>query len=198
VARCFEPFFTTKGDRGTGLGLPMVYGILKRHEAAVEIESKPGEGTTFRMQFPKRPSTVGRAAQKETPLLPERLLRVLCVDDDAMLLESLLEMLRMDGHKAEGAADGELALGKLKTAFALGTPPDVVITDLGMPRMDGRELSERIHREYPEMPVVLLTGWGSQLMDQADRMKEFCAVLSKPPRSNELRAALARAVSGKL
>ena len=94
--RCLEPFFTTKGERGTGLGLAMVYGMVQRHGAEIEIDSEPGKGTTVRLSSPPsrrssapRPSAAGGAAGP---------LRILIVDDDPLLLKSLHDTLEADGH----------------------------------------------------------------------------------------------------
>src|SRR6185436_7101549 len=91
--RCFEPFFSTKGQRGTGLGLAMVYGVMQRHDGAIEIESELGKGATFRLVFPVREAP--RIAAPETPAPADPLppLRILFVDDEPLLRELLKEIL---------------------------------------------------------------------------------------------------------
>src|SRR5207244_3409759 len=103
---CLEPFFTTKGERGTGLGLAMVYGIVQRHSADIEIESAPGKGTTVRLVFA---ATEGSAADTHQsaapPAMPSRQ-HILIVDDDPLLLKSLRDTLETDGHLVVPANGG--------------------------------------------------------------------------------------------
>lgn len=183
--RCLEPFFTTKGDRGTGLGLSMVFGTARRHEAEVEIDSAPRQGARVRVTFPS--ATRAQSAQPRDE--PERIapLRILLVDDDTLILRSLQTMLEGDGHQvvaAPGGEDGIRVWNEQASGF------DLVITDLGMPRTDGRRVAAAVKERQPTTPVVMLTGWGRGLVGDSipphvDR------VLSKPPKLLEVRAALA-------
>src|SRR4029079_10267764 len=96
--RCSEPFFTTKGERGTGLGLASVYGMLQRHDATLQVESAPGRGTTMRMVFPAfvdHGTANGNAHAARTLL---RRLRILVIDDDPILIRSMRDVLEADGH----------------------------------------------------------------------------------------------------
>ncbi len=97
--RCLEPFFTTKGERGTGMGLAMVYGMTQRHGAQIEIDSAPGRGTTVRLLFPAAPLSVDETGRQLALGLPLRPLRMLIIDDDPLIIESLRETLRADGHR---------------------------------------------------------------------------------------------------
>jgi len=104
--RCLEPFFTTKGERGTGLGLAMVYGVVQRHSADLEIESSVGQGTTVRLAFAAAPSITTAQDQSYAPLqIPSRL-RILVVDDDPLLLKALTDILESDGHQVVSANGG--------------------------------------------------------------------------------------------
>jgi len=108
--RCLEPFYTTKGERGTGLGLAMVYGMVQRHSAELEIESEPGKGTTMRLLFTlPMPDT---AASGVAPVLaPTQFpLRILLVDDDPILLQSLRDTLEGDGHSITAAGGGQAGI----------------------------------------------------------------------------------------
>lgn len=190
--RCMEPFFTTKGERGTGLGLAMVYGMTRRHSAELEIESSPGEGTTMRLVFPvpdARMPLVGGA--RTVHVAPSRL-RVLVVDDDPMLLKSLTDVLETDGHTVVAANGGQTGIDIFSAHAEPDDSFDVVITDLGMPYIDGRRVAAAVKGASPATPVILLTGWGKRLMENGGVPEHVDRVLSKPPRIAELRAALAQ------
>ncbi len=189
--RCLEPFFSTKGKRGTGLGLAMVYGVLQRHQGEIEIQSEPGKGTTFRLTFPVR-DLLSLEQEDETEPGEVEPLRVLCIDDEPLLRELVKEMLERDGHQVEGSDNGQSGLEQFRLARDRGRPFDVVITDLGMPYMDGRQVAKTIKQESPQTPIVMLTGWGALLQEEGNAPDQVDAVLSKPPRSRELRAALSR------
>jgi DNA-binding response OmpR family regulator len=183
--RCLEPFFTKKAERGSGLGLAMVYGMAQRHRAVLEIDSTPGLGTTMRLLFPA--GTDGAAAANGfTPSTePQRSLRILVIDDDTLLSQSLSNALRTDGHEVTVADGGEAGIA----AFQPGCF-DVVITDLGMPCVDGRQVARAIRSASPTTPIVMLTGWGRALQAQG-APPEVNRVLNKPPRLCEIRAVLA-------
>jgi signal transduction histidine kinase/ActR/RegA family two-component response regulator len=185
--RCLEPFFTTKGERGTGLGLAMVYGIVQRHGAEIEIESTAGKGTCMRLRFAV--STSGAASSEDqTPQLPTRL-RILIVDDDPLLIKSLRDALETDGHAVSAATGGREGI-EMFNAEHPKHPFAVVITDLGMPYVDGRKVAGQVKQASPSTPVILLTGWGQRLVAEGDIPPHVDRVLNKPPRLRELRAAL--------
>jgi len=185
--RCVEPFFTTKGDRGSGLGLAMVYGMARRHNAGLDIESTPGKGTTVRIAFRTGAATSGR---HPAPIFAMRSLRVLVVDDDPSLLESLRSALLDEGHKVTTAPGGQAGIETFRAAQKSGKLFDVVITDLRMPEVDGREVVTQVRRLSPGTPIILLTGWGQQVAGDAAHPLAVDRVLGKPPRIRELRAAL--------
>jgi PAS domain S-box-containing protein len=189
--RCLEPFFTTKGERGTGLGLAMVYGVAQRHGASIDIDSAPGRGTTVRLSFPV-PSALPLPSIVAPVSGPTRRLRILIVDDDPVLLRSLAETLELDGHDvvpAGGGQDGIAAFGASQQSSA---PFDAVITDLGMPYVDGHKVADAVKTIAPHTPVLLLTGWGKRLIADNETLPHIDAVLGKPPKVLELRAALGR------
>jgi CheY-like chemotaxis protein len=189
--RCFEPFFTTKGERGTGLGLAMVYGAMQRHNAEIEVVSAPGAGTTMRLLFPAATRAIAEVQSPSVPLVPTGM-RILIVDDDTVLLNSLREALAGDGHTivtANGGREGvELFHAALKAEQTFAT----VITDLGMPYVDGRQVASAIKAASPSTPIVLLTGWGQRLVAEGDVPAHVDVVLNKPPKLRDLREALAR------
>ncbi len=194
--RCLEPFFTTKGEQGTGLGLAMVYGTVRRHEAELDIESAPGHGTTMRLSFPLPRMQVAAATQTDlTRILPEHL-RILIVDDDLVLLNSLREVLEGDGHTVVIANGGQSGLDAFFAARENDETFSVVITDLGMPYVDGRKVAATIKTASPLTPIILLTGWGQRLEIEANVPPHVDRMLSKPPKLAQLRIALAELTSG--
>jgi signal transduction histidine kinase len=189
--RCLEPFYTTKGERGTGLGLAMVYGMVQRHSAELEIDSTIGKGTTVRLIFPSQASSLVDA--DETARFPAvaRRLRILLVDDDPLLTKSLQDTLQEDGHVVAATSGGQAGIDAFTAAAQRGEVFDVVITDLGMPHVDGRKVASSIKAISPTTPVILLTGWGQRLIASNESQPHIDKVLAKPPRLHELRAALA-------
>ena len=139
--RCLEPFFSTKGEHGNGLGLAMVYGMLKRHGGEIEIVSDPGRGTTMRLLFSVDGS---RADRQPTTSTPQDMLhrantgaRILLADDDPVLLESLRAALEADGHHVMTADDGQSAIDAFEAANKSGGPFAAVITDFRCPSSTG-------------------------------------------------------------
>jgi DNA-binding response OmpR family regulator/anti-sigma regulatory factor (Ser/Thr protein kinase) len=193
--RCLEPFFTSKGERGTGLGLAMVYGVVRRHSAGLEIESEPGSGTTIRLTFPVAAPievTADDAASGGSSGLC-----ILLVDDEPILLSSLQEILEADGHCVTTARGGQEAVDAIGDPRRRGSF-DVVITDLGMPYVDGGRVAAAAKHAAPHKPVILLTGWGDKLKAEGTIPPGVDCVLSKPPKLRDLRSALAQCADGTL
>jgi signal transduction histidine kinase/CheY-like chemotaxis protein len=186
---CLEPFFTTKGERGSGLGLAMVYGIAQRHGIDLEIVSALGAGTTFRLVFPHS-EPAPQSASVRILKIP-RHTKILIVDDDPVLLTSLREVLLRDGHQVQTANGGKAGIDAFLDAQKAGEPFPVVITDLGMPHVDGRAVVAAVKAAAPKTAILLLTGWGQRLIGTGEVPPEVHAVLSKPPRITELRQRLA-------
>ncbi len=173
LERAQEPFFTTKGDRGTGLGLSMVYGIIARHGGQVTIESAPGTGTTVRLTLP---AAAGKTRVLSGPKpVASGPRRILIIEDEEEIAELLAEILKEGGHSAEFATDPRNGLDRFrKETF------DVVFTDLSMPEMPGWLVAEEIRRLNPSVPVIMLTGWGAQLDPEQVKASPVDCVLSKP------------------
>jgi signal transduction histidine kinase/ActR/RegA family two-component response regulator len=188
--RCLEPFYTTKGERGTGLGLAMVYGMIQRHSAELNIDSTVGQGTTVRLSFIPTQATLLTAQHALAGHATHRL-RLLLVDDDPLLLKSVKEVLDADGHTVVAADGGQNGIDTFQTAHRSGQPFSLVITDLGMPYVDGRKVAAAVKTESPQTPVILLTGWGRRLIAENDTPPHVDRILSKPPKLAALRAALA-------
>jgi PAS domain S-box-containing protein len=189
--RCLEPFFTTKGERGTGLGLAMVYGAVQRNHAAIEIESSPGRGTTVRLRFEVAASGAVQATPPDSRSVTPSLMRVLVIDDDPLVTEVLRDILERDGHQVTTADGGETGIGVFREARDRGEAFALVLTDLGMPYVDGRRVAAAVKADSPSTPVILLTGWGRRLVAEGDIPPHVDRVLSKPPDLIELREALA-------
>jgi signal transduction histidine kinase/ActR/RegA family two-component response regulator len=188
--RCLEPFYTTKGERGTGLGLAMVYGMVQRHSAELEIDSAVGTGTTVRLAFVPMQTAlpVDSHRPENTGLLKS--LHLLLVDDDPLIIKTVQDVLERDGHRVTAADGGENGINAFLAARVRGMHFDAVITDLGMPYVDGRRVAAAIKAASPETPVIMLTGWGRRMVAENEIPPHVDRVLSKPPKLVELRATL--------
>lgn len=183
--RCLEPFYTTKGQRGTGLGLSMVFGIILRHGGTIDIQSQPGQGTTFALSLP-----VARAEGGETPVAAAAArapLHILLVDDQPILCELVCQHLRDDLHTVETALSGHEALEKFRAGRF-----DLVITDHVMAGMTGEQLAVALKEIAPRIPVILLTGYGGETKAAHEgACKAIDLVVGKPLSRAALRQALA-------
>jgi CheY-like chemotaxis protein len=168
----------------------MVYGMVQRHSAELEIDSVVDKGTTFRMIFASaRPDAVP-AMHVPAPDRAARRLRILLVDDDPVLIKSLEDILSGDGHEVTIANGGQPGIDAFTAAQRGGAPFSLVITDLGMPHVDGRRVASAVKACAPTTPVILLTGWGHRLLAENDIPPHVDRILSKPPRLSDLRVAL--------
>lgn len=188
--RAIEPFFTTKGDQGSGLGLAMVYGCMRRHEGELLLDSQPGAGTRVALHFP---IAQGNPPAAPEPALPERARssgkRLLLIDDDPLVLKAISSMLHDTGHEVVTAAGGEHGLAAFEEHLH-GQPFDLVLTDLGMPGLDGRQVALRIKAMSPATPVVMLTGWGRRMEEDGDIPAHVDRLLGKPLARKDLLLAI--------
>jgi signal transduction histidine kinase/ActR/RegA family two-component response regulator len=192
--RCLEPFYTTKGERGTGLGLAMAYGMIQRHSAELDIDSVLNQGTTIRLNFPAYTCSAVTTGPLLQAAVTSRRLRILLVDDDPVLIKSLQDTLQEDGHLITATHGGQAGIDAFAAAAARGEAFDAVITDLGMPHVDGRKVASSV-KSASTTPVILLTGWGQRMLADRDTPPHVDKVLSKPPRLLDLRAALLELVA---
>jgi PAS domain S-box-containing protein len=173
--RVFDPFFTTKGVANAGLGLSVSYGIIRRHDGHIEVESQEAVGTTFTIRLPAGeaglPEEAPQQAQKPAALRA----RILLVDDEKIVLETVSEVLAGEGHEVVAASGGREGL-----AFFRQGGFDLVMTDLGMPEMSGWELAAAIKRLDPMMPVAMITGWGAEFDPEQLSQRGVDLVLAKP------------------
>jgi len=184
--RCFEPFFSTKGEHGTGLGLAMVHGIIQRHGGEIEIESSPGEGTTFIIHLPvqKKRQTKAKSPAAEANL---RSLHVLVVDDKPMARDVVIGYLTEDGHTVETANNGREGLEKFHAGRF-----DLVITDQAMPEMNGTQLASLIKKIVPNKPIILLTGFGDMMRAAKEEPTCVDCIVDKPVTMTTFREVLAK------
>lgn len=214
----FEPFFTTKGERGTGLGLSMVFGIVEHHQGTIQVQSEPGQGTTFYLSLPAvadeafnpspSPSPSSAASQAGSPSdantaansapspvaasgpssRPPR--RILVVDDEPALVRMAALLLEREGHATATAQSGEEAIRLIEAEPTF----DVVVTDLGMGAgMSGWDLAEAVRERWPSVRVVLATGWGAQIDPQEARSRGVHTVVAKPYSGQNLKQAVSAA-----
>jgi PAS domain S-box-containing protein len=182
-ARIFEPFFTTKGLQGTGLGLSVVYGIMERHGGRIAVASSLGQGTTVTLSFQTGSESPAAAPAAAKPRVPRRLL---LIDDDPIVRQTLSSLLRMAGHTVTEAESGPAGLARFDEAAA-----DLVFTDLGMPEMAGWEVARELKARSPALPVVLLTGWGDQAGAESILPGTVDRILGKPVRLDDLLRVIA-------
>ncbi|HEX3246191.1 MAG TPA: ATP-binding protein [Chloroflexota bacterium] len=185
--RCLEPFFTTKAERGTGLGLAMVFGIVQRHGGSIDVQSTIGVGTTVTLSLPLVSAVAEPVIGTADPPLAAEGLRVLLVDDERRARDVVAELLAVDGHQLETAASGQEGLRLFRDGRF-----DVVITDQAMPQVSGDRLAALIKQRSPDMPIILLTGFGDMMLAQGEKPEGIDVVLTKPVTLAMLRLALAR------
>ena len=185
-ARCLEPFFSTKEDQGTGLGLGAVYGIARRHEGEIDIQSEPGRGTTVAVSLPLERSP--RAAEPAKPMPPATAsLRILVVEDEPLVREVLGVYLAEDNHQVTTAENGREGLEKFRAGEF-----DLVMTDRSMPEMNGDALAAEVKKLRPAQPVLLLTGFGDIMSGAGEKPAGVDLVVSKPFTLTTLRSAIAK------
>ncbi len=191
--RCLEPFFSTKAQRGgTGLGLAMVYGMMQRHDGTIEIDSVPGRGTCVRLSFPIREKKAAPAQVAEPASQDKRSLNILCIDDEPQVRQILTDCLGHCNHRIELASTGKQGLELFRAALRNNKPYAAVITDLGMPEVDGHQVARAIKEESPQTPVIMMTGWGTMMKEDGETAPAVDALVGKPPRVQELNALLLR------
>ena len=178
----FDPFFTTKGQSGTGLGMSVAYGIVTRHEGGIDVQTVVGSGTKFTLEFPaftgERDECEGEEDAMPALVRPAR---ILIIDDEPSIAELLGDALAGEGHTVEIAVSGSEGV-----ELALASRYDLVLTDLGMPDVTGWEVAARIREETPEVPVILVTGWGTTISREEVERSGVAAVVHKPFEIREL------------
>jgi len=172
--KIFEPFFSTKGVHGTGLGLSVSYSIIERHAGSISVISEPGKGTSFMIDLP---AAVAEESLDEVQTMSGDVpsLRILVVDDELPVRETLAEMLTAVRHNVQLAGSGQEALQKMRHHTF-----DFVFTDLAMPEMDGWETARSIRKDWPDVKIVLVTGYGPNTTPPAGEEHLVDAIIGKP------------------
>jgi len=175
-ARVFEPFFTTKPKgKGTGLGLSICYGIIQQHHGTITIASSPAIGTTVRFYLPMNvvAETPASGFHKQPGDLKD--MRVLLVDDEEMLREPACAYLRQAGFVADEASSSDAALRLFREQ-----PYDLVVTDIVMPGMNGRQLGVELRKLAPDLPVIYVSGYAQDILERQGQLAAGEILLQKP------------------
>jgi PAS domain S-box-containing protein len=189
--RVFEPFFTTKAEGGTGLGLAVCYGIVRRRGGHLTVSSVPNGGTTLTIDLPYAGTAAEAPRQEIVKPSPDRRRHVLFADDEAGLASIVQRLLLLEGFEVTICSGGEEAVAKFDPERH-----DLVLTDYGMPDLTGLQVAAAVRRRSPTTPVVLVTGWGSDLDSNAPPAG-VTAVIGKPFRLGTLVEAVRSALNGK-
>jgi signal transduction histidine kinase len=196
LQRVFEPFFTTKGPQaGTGLGMAMVYGLMKQHRALVHVQSKAGQGTTVDLFFPSARKEHRTAPLRTTataaPPGPSGTETLLVIEDEPALRRAMQRILGNAGYRILLAADGREGLERFR---AHAKEVDLVLSDLVMPQLGGREVVAGLRAAGSSIPVLLVTGYGAEYMDEIQ--DEGVSMLTKPWSRESLLRAVRAALGG--
>lgn len=184
LGHAFEPFFTTKEiGQGTGLGLSTVYGIVKQSEGYVWAYSEGGQGTTFKIYLPLVSDAPSAPAPPRSPAAAGPGETVLVVEDEPMVRSMVMRALQLQGYTVLAAADGAAALEVVGTATVR---LDLIVSDVAMPRLNGRELSERLHLLRPALPVLFMSGYTDDEIVRRGLMEAGRPFLGKPFTPDEL------------
>jgi PAS domain S-box-containing protein len=184
--RAMEPFFTTKAEGGSGLGLAMVHGIVERHGGQIDIQSELGKGTTFVVKLPTT-TALGETATPSDDTQAVRGRHVLVVDDEEFILNLVTEYLGASGNSVETATNGWEALEMFKAGKF-----DVVITDRGMPGMNGDQLAIAIKELASDIPVIMVTGVGEVMAVTNETPAGVDLVVNKPVTESDLQKAMSQ------
>jgi two-component system cell cycle sensor histidine kinase/response regulator CckA len=179
VARVFEPFFTTKGQgKGTGLGLSTVYGIVKQSGGNIRVESEPGKGTTFKIYLPRLEHDAVPEKRKRAVTIPKRGSEtILVTEDDDTLRMLICRMLQTGGYRVLEARHG---VDALLVSEETQSPVHLLVTDVIMPKMSGRELADRLLQRRPGIKVLYISGYTDNAIVHQGVLEEGTEFIQKP------------------
>jgi PAS domain S-box-containing protein len=185
LGNVFEPFFTTKGEgRGTGLGLSTVYGIIKQNDGMINVYSELGEGTTFTIYLPRHIGEADADIQEIAPVIPYGHGEVvLVVEDEVSILKLSRDMLDMLGYTVLTADTPSEAI---RLAETYADELHVLITDVVMPEMNGRELADQLHRLYPQLKTLFMSGYTAEVIAHRGVLDAGVHFIQKPFSMNDL------------
>ena len=176
--RIFDPFFTTKGrDRGTGLGLATVFGIVQQHDGGIAVDSRPGEGAAFRIFWPMAANGAACAEEAAGAEPQAGAETILVAEDEPEVRRFTQHALERLGYRVVVAADGAEALALLE---AMKPPPDLLLTDVIMPGLDGAGLAKRVRALYPDLPILFSSGYTDDVIGRQGMLDAAIEVLQKP------------------
>jgi len=189
IEKIFDPFFTTKEvGKGTGLGLSTVLGIVRSHGGFLDLESQPGQGSTFKIYLPAHSAPLSLAeAAEPTPGPHGHGQCLLIVDDESNIRSALQRLLREHGYRTIAAVNGQEAMEIMR---AHGAEIQAVVTDILMPVMDGVKLAEGLRQSHPQLPIIACTGWGQEGVQSRLRDLGILTLLMKPYAAERLLCAL--------
>jgi CheY-like chemotaxis protein len=176
--RIFEPFFSTKGERGTGMGLATVFGIVKQHNGSIWVYSEMGSGTTFKVYLPITDSAdveEKRDSQPQGSLAGDE--TILLVEDDQAVRELAHELLNHQGYTVLPAENGIEALAVINTHDG---PVHLLLTDVVMPGMNGKELYRQAATRHPSLKVLYMSGYTDNVIAQRGVLEDGIAFIQKP------------------
>ena len=193
-ARIFEPFFTTKGrGQGTGLGLSMVYGVVRQMGGHIWVHSEPGQGTTFRLYFPRTDLQPRATAPppEAAPVATARRATILVVEDEELVRRFARVVLERVGHTVVEAANGHDALERAARMDRI----DLLVSDVVMPGMGADELVTRLRGQLPALPAIFMSGYSEELIARRGDIAPGIQILEKPLGSAALLHAVDRALA---
>lgn len=192
--KIFEPFFTTKPlGHGTGLGMSMIYGFVNQSKGHIRVTSAVGKGTTVRLYLPLSHAVDSPKEVERRGLKGGEGQRVLVVDDDPQVRALVSELIRELGYCVESADSAETAIGTLD----FGHPFDLLVTDVGLPGLNGRQLADIIRQSQPELPVLFMTGYAQNATTQSEFLGKNMQMVAKPFSMGALSEAVGSMLAGR-
>lgn len=189
--KIFDPFFTTKGPQSTGLGMSVSYSIISRHKGTITVDSTEGQGTTFTIKIPIAERMIKKEIAKEFPGKIKKA-KILVIEDDEEVRQLLFDILSSKGHKVTIASHGKEGIDIFQKKHF-----DIVLTDLGMPRLSGWEVTKAIKELDPDSIVILVSGWGIQIDDAMVKNYKVDFIINKPFRMDQILKIIQQAMETK-